>query len=287
MNRTTIVIIIALLGAVLSWCGPGFANTTRDIGEQTKLDMKQTARWVIFYTNIERVDRGLEPLVYNPQLEKAAFWQAEYCSRKGYLTHSANETGMKNPGDRIRKFGGEWWTYGENITIQFALNMSRKSYSRYSDEKGEYVDFGNHTVFWLNERQMGNTMVTSWMNSSGHRANIMNSAFRSIGAGVHPGTYSGHSSYYGCQVFADNTKWDFTKLLVQTTTAIGKTTHTITFNGPLPVHVIEMIENNDIRVLKTASAGTACLFEKPSTGKWFYACLYDKEIDTLYPVKAL
>jgi uncharacterized protein YkwD len=58
------------------------------------------------------------------------------------------------PGERVTASGYRWSTYGENIA------------------KGQ---------------QTPEAVMTSWMNSPGHRANILNCAFEEIGVGIHDG----------------------------------------------------------------------------------------------------
>jgi len=77
----------------------------------------------------------------------------------GDLSHYSSVVGMRSPGDRIRHFGGQWSTYGENVTVNFSMNMEGVSYRPMRDEKGEYKDFRNHVVYWRNEWQMAHAMV--------------------------------------------------------------------------------------------------------------------------------
>ena len=44
---------------------------------------------------------------------------------------------------------------------------------------------------------------TNLMNSSGHRANILNSSYDRVGVGIATGTCNGYSVVYETQVFAD------------------------------------------------------------------------------------
>ena len=45
-------------------------------------------------------------------------------------------------------------------------------------------------------------LVQAWMNSSGHRANILNSRYTEIGLAVVKGTYKGETTWIGVQEFS-------------------------------------------------------------------------------------
>ena len=58
---------------------------------------------------------------------------------------------------------------------------------------GENLAIGNY----LSSQQM----VTSWMNSSGHRANILNTSYTEIGVAVVRGTFEGREVWIGVQIY--------------------------------------------------------------------------------------
>lgn len=86
----------------------------------------------------------------NSQLETAALRHSQDMAAKGYFDH--NSPDGRDPGDRITAAGYRWTTYGENIA------------------RGQ---------------QTPESVMEGWMNSPGHRDNILNCAFKEIGVGVH------------------------------------------------------------------------------------------------------
>jgi uncharacterized protein YkwD len=108
--------------------------------------------------NAQRKSRGLRRLRSNAALQRAAQRHSEDMVRRGYFAHvSRNGDDLV---DRIRRAG--WrprgsWSAGENIA------------------------WGG---LWLGDPR---SIVSSWMHSPGHRANILNRRFREIGVGVAPG----------------------------------------------------------------------------------------------------
>lgn len=262
---------------------PLAANTTRDIGSMPELNTAAVNRWILFYTNIERVKNNMVPLEYDPVLEKAANWQAEYCARDlRSLSHYSSKPGMGNPGERIRFFGGTWSTYGENVTVVFATNTEGVSFYPKSDEKGAYKDYGDYVIYWRSDKQTAYAMVDSWMHSSGHRANILNRDFSSMAGGSSAGKYSGLESYYGAQVFTGNSKIDFKKLKAEK----KENGYHITYSGTIAVKCFALVNKTDLQEIKTVKLDDVYICEFPADFKGeVFAGLADGEIT--YPVLKL
>ncbi|MEK9520968.1 CAP domain-containing protein [Streptomyces venezuelae] len=86
----------------------------------------------------------------NATLTRAAQGHSEDMAARDFFDHT-NPDGA-GPGERVTAAGYPWSTYGENI----AMGQS-------SPEQ----------------------VMESWMNSPGHRANILNCDFKEIGIGIH------------------------------------------------------------------------------------------------------
>ena len=91
----------------------------------------------------------------NWELSRVARYKSQDMKDKGYFSHTSPTYG--SPFDMMKKFGITYRTAGENIA------------------KGQRTP---------------QAVVNAWMNSSGHRANILNSSFTQIGVGyVADGNY--------------------------------------------------------------------------------------------------
>ncbi|GGW70540.1 hypothetical protein GCM10010503_54710 [Streptomyces lucensis JCM 4490] len=112
-----------------------------------------TVGQVVALVNRERATAGCGPLTADPQLQKAAQSHSDDMAARGFFDHT-NPDGA-DPGQRITATGYRWSTEGENIA------------------QGQ---------------QTAQDVMNSWMNSPGHRANILNCSFKDIGVGVHKGT---------------------------------------------------------------------------------------------------
>ncbi|AZQ32565.1 sigma-70 family RNA polymerase sigma factor [Streptomyces cyaneochromogenes] len=112
-----------------------------------------TVGQVVALVNKERSAAGCGPLAEDGLLNKAAQGHSEDMAARGFFDHT-NPDG-EDPGRRITEAGYRWSTYGENIA------------------QGQ---------------QTPEAVMESWMNSPGHRANILNCSFKDIGVGIHDGS---------------------------------------------------------------------------------------------------
>ncbi|MFF8593212.1 sigma-70 family RNA polymerase sigma factor [Streptomyces sp. NPDC015220] len=108
---------------------------------------------VVALVNSERAKAGCGPLTEDRKLDAAAQGHSDDMAARGFFEHTSPD-GV-DPGARITAAGYRWSTYGENIA------------------RGQ---------------QTPESVMNSWMNSPGHRANILNCSFKNIGVGVHKGS---------------------------------------------------------------------------------------------------
>ena len=118
---------------------------------------------VIRLTNIERSKRGLAVLKTNWQVSRCARYKSQDMINKNYFAHQSPTYG--SPFDMIESFGISMAAGGENIAM------------------------GQRTP---------QEVVTAWMNSPGHRSNILSTAYTEIGVGC---AKSSNGSYYWTQMF--------------------------------------------------------------------------------------
>jgi uncharacterized protein YkwD len=104
-------------------------------------------RQICVLTNRERAKKGLAPLSWDASLAKVAMEHADDMFQRGYLSHTnPNGEVMK---DRLVRHGIRFGYAGENLAEGYTT---------------------------------GNDAVTGWMNSSGHRENLLRPQFTKIGA---------------------------------------------------------------------------------------------------------
>ena len=103
---------------------------------------------VIRLVNVQRTQYGLKPLTANWELSRVARYKSQDMVDHHYFSHTSPTYGT--PFQMIRSFGLSFRTAGENIA------------------------YGQRTP---------QAVVNAWMNSSGHRANILNASYTQIGVG--------------------------------------------------------------------------------------------------------
>lgn len=110
---------------------------------------------VIRLVNEIRQQNGLRPLAANRELSRVARYKSQDMRDNGYFSHNSPTYGT--PFQMLSAFGLSYRTAGENIAKGYASPQA---------------------------------VVNGWMNSSGHRANILNASYTQIGVGyVSGGNY--------------------------------------------------------------------------------------------------
>ena len=112
-------------------------------------DFSAYQQQVLNLVNIERTKRGLSPLTFDSNLSNVATKKSQDMVDKKYFDHTSPTYG--SPFDMMNRFGVSYQAAGENIA------------------KGQKTP---------------EEVMNSWMNSSGHRANILSSNFTKLGIGI-------------------------------------------------------------------------------------------------------
>lgn len=125
---------------------------------------------VLELTNRERLQVGLPALKAEPKLANCARSHSQEMCELDYFSHSSPTPGRSTARDRVQSIGVRSRSIGENIYMS-------------SGRKPEDVP----------ERALA-----SWMNSPGHRGNILNYEYTSLGVGI----YVSGPNVYVTQVFS-------------------------------------------------------------------------------------
>ena len=103
---------------------------------------------VIRLVNEIRTENGLRPLTYDWELSRVARYKSQDMKDNKYFSHTSPVYG--SPFQMMKSFGISYRSAGENIAKGYATPEA---------------------------------VIEGWMNSPGHRANILNSSFTHIGVG--------------------------------------------------------------------------------------------------------
>ena len=145
---------------------------------------------IFWRTNEERMSRNLDPLKYHTKLHKVAQIHSEQMCINDFCDHvNPFEMRFRTLEDRIRSvydggFGG-FVGHSENI-IQYPTLMFRdQSPFIVSIEKGDrhFYDMNDKEILFFTCRGFADAVVSAWMNSPGHRENILNQEAEYMGCG--------------------------------------------------------------------------------------------------------
>ena len=123
-------------------------NTNSNTNDNITISLSSDEQEVFNLINQQRQQNGLSMLSINSEVQNVARIKAKDMVDNNYFSHTSPTYG--SPFDMLKSFKISYNTAGENI----AGNSSNSG------------------------------AVTAWMNSSGHRANILNSSFNQTGIGV-------------------------------------------------------------------------------------------------------
>jgi len=119
---------------------------------------------VVSQTNQRRAERGLPALSVNSRLTTAAQQHSADQANRNHMTHTGSDG--SNAGQRITAQGYRWSAWAENVAAG---------------------------------QRDATAVMDAWMNSSGHRANILSTKVTQIGVGL---AYSSDNTPYWTMVLA-------------------------------------------------------------------------------------
>lgn len=120
---------------------------------------------VVRLVNIEREKNGLKPFSISNKLSDVAREKSKDMAVNKYFSHTSPTYG--SPFEMMKQFGISYKTAGENIAKGYLSAQS---------------------------------VVSGWMNSPGHRANILNASFNTIGVGAYK---TSNNTIYWTQMFTN------------------------------------------------------------------------------------
>ena len=131
------------------------SSGTSNAGSTTTASLSADEQEVFNLINQQRANNGLAALKVDSEVQRVARIKAQDMVNNNYFSHTSPTYG--SPFDMLQSFKISYKSAGENIA-------------------------GNNS---------NSAAVTAWMNSSGHKANILNSSFNYTGVGVVNGSQYG------------------------------------------------------------------------------------------------
>ena len=151
-----VFLALSLIGRAISAASMGqAAMKVPKTYSPTPKEHRETARWVLHYTNRARERHKLPRLQRYLSLESAAQKHSNWMARNRRFSHDGRHGSKPHQRMKAESFGGS--TTGENI-YQFPKRRDQK--------------------------KLAKNLVDGWMKSPGHGANILHSGFKFLGVGI-------------------------------------------------------------------------------------------------------
>jgi uncharacterized protein YkwD len=150
------------------------------------IDYSRLHAVIFFVTNEERAKKNLSYLEYAPELERTAQMHSKDMAEKNFFSHTNPSNRKKRtPNDRAALAGILNPYLAENIAQSFGLQYKseEKVFIRGDGQFSYRIDselIPPHTFLTLAE-----SIVNGWMNSKGHRQNILSDNALQLGCGAY------------------------------------------------------------------------------------------------------
>lgn len=184
-----LVLLVALAATVVA-AGVPFINTAAgfvsestgvdvpkiDITTDTSLNVSRAERLTFEETNAQRRNHSVRPVEFSPELSLIARKHSQDMARHDYIGHT--EPDGDTVSDRLSQhpnpcpgYTNSKFLHGENA----GGTHWRKQTSFYGSEE---------TVRVTHESDVARALVTAWMNSEGHRRNMLYGGWEMVGIGI-------------------------------------------------------------------------------------------------------
>lgn len=135
---------------------------------QEEIQSFLTKSGILIWTNVNRITNNLPPLSENSVLDRVAQKKLEDMFENQYFAHVS--PAGKDVSGLAKEAGYEFLTVGENLAL-----------GNFKDDK---------------------TLIQAWMDSPGHRANILGARYTEIGIATARGVYEDRETWLAVQTFA-------------------------------------------------------------------------------------
>ncbi|WP_129114198.1 CAP domain-containing protein [Halegenticoccus tardaugens] len=143
--------------------------------------------------NDRREARGLDPLAFDPEIREVARYHSADMAERGYFAHSSPEG--ETVEDRYDRFGYRCRVHVSGLRYATGGENLAKNYYR------EPVSNGTSTEYYETESELAASIVDGWMNSPGHRENLLRPYWENEGIGVAVTIEGGRTTVYATQNF--------------------------------------------------------------------------------------
>lgn len=134
-------------------------------------------------TNQARTAEGKPALSHEEPLAQAARLHSESMRKNNFFAHrNPSSKRYRTPKLRIEKYSGEFKGFAENIA-RYAIYRLDKKGTFFVTPNGKLVDENNQPLEAETYFTLAKNIVSGWMNSPGHRANLLGN-YHALGVGI-------------------------------------------------------------------------------------------------------
>ncbi len=209
MNGKSILGVM-LLAATIALAGQANACVrasvpgAREIIDPTKrINQKLFTRAILSEVNYERCKAGLGPLSAENALVRIAEGHSKWMAKARNVSHKSTIAGRRSFKARIKSTGIKIRTGAENIGMVHRFQVDHVRFRIRNAQACHFETYSGKRIPPHSYESLARTVVGYWMDSRGHRANILNRNMRKMGTAAafdRSAEYCG--AYYITQDFA-------------------------------------------------------------------------------------
>ncbi len=195
--------IVLTVGAAQACSRKPVSGGAQLIDASRKINQRLLDRAILSEVNYERCRAGLSPVRSEPRLIKAAAGHSAWMAKARRVSHKSTVSGRQTVRARIKRTGIKIRTGAENIGMVHRFKVDNVNFLIRNASSCQFATHGGQPIPQHSYASLARTIVKFWMNSHGHRANILNRQVRMMGTAAaldKSAEYCG--TYYITQDFA-------------------------------------------------------------------------------------
>lgn len=164
--------------ALLLWSLPALACSTDQLGaegnhsfDDSPIATAALNEHFIVEVNAHRCDNGLAAVTYNPALEMASKYHSDWMNDTKVFAHDSTVSGMTKPWNRAKHFGYVYRQIAENLALYGRYDFRDQSF--YIEGPCLFTRASGEEILPITYEALAKQVGLGWMNSPGHRANIL------------------------------------------------------------------------------------------------------------------
>lgn len=189
MNKK-LVTIVTFLSAIFLFSLDAQACSRRTVAGSDKLIMPERRineslldAAVRVEVNYYRCRAGLRPLRSDASLRKLAKGHSKWMARARNMSHTSTVSGRRTLGDRLKRSGIRWKAAAENIGMVHRFQLEAQRFYGDSDSC-QFTNSSGRKIQPHSYRSLARYIVGLWMNSPGHKHNIMDRRMTKVGTAI-------------------------------------------------------------------------------------------------------